>query len=46
MARAHIVKTKTLSSEQITIGDMNNDSKINIVDVVMLRSIIVNGKIK
>ena len=43
MARAHIVKTKTLSSEQIAIGDMNKDNKISIVDVVMMRSKIVNG---
>ena len=43
MARAHIVKTKTLTEEQIKLGDMNSDGKISIIDVVMMRSKIVNG---
>ena len=43
MARAHVVKTRTLTDEQIVIGDMNDDGMIDIIDVVMMRSKIVNG---
>ena len=43
MARAHVVKTRPLTDEQIVIGDMNDDGMIDIIDVVMMRSKIVNG---
>ena len=43
LARAHIVKTKTLTEDQFVLADMNDDGKVNITDVVIMRSIIVNG---
>lgn len=42
LARAHIVKTRTLSETEFVRADLNEDGKVNIVDVVMMRSNIVN----